>query len=190
MLSKMNKNQHIYVFDVDDTLIDTKACVRAVDAYGNVIFRAGTQTFNAPDSTARLLSPNLRWDFSEFESLEQIISEPTRKPFEILKELVAARKKVFICTCRQNRHMLWKWLHLNGIKIPIERIMCYNQAEGLCPADWKAYHITKVAHDLNNATGWSSPAIVHLYEDDANFKEAIFEDLALAQIEYVDEPIN
>ena len=179
----------IYVFDVDDTLINTKACVRAVDSNGNIIFRAGTQTFNAPDSTARLLTPGLRWDFSEFESLEQIMSEPTREPFETLKELVAARKKVFICTCRQNQHMLWKWLRRNNIKIPMERIMCYDASEGLSPADWKAYHITKVAHDLNNATGWSEQVVVHLWEDDQNFKDAIFEDLSLALIEYVDEPI-
>lgn len=184
------KKIDIYVFDVDDTLIDTKACVRAVDAQGNIIFRAGTQTFNAPDSTSRLLTPGLRWDFSEFESLDQIMSEPHRKPFETLRALVESRKKVFICTCRQNRHMLWKWLHKNGINIPIERIMCYDASEGMCPADWKAYHITKVAHDINNASGWSVQSIVHLFEDDRNFKDAIFEDLSLALIEYVDEPIN
>ena len=86
--------------------------------------------------------------------------------------------------------MLWKWLRTNGIEIPIERIMCYNESEGMCPADWKAYHITKVAHDLNNAAGWSTQTIVHLWEDDANFKEAIFEDLSLALIEYVDESID
>ena len=185
-----SKKQHIYVFDVDDTLIDTKACVRAVDAKGNIIFRAGTQTFNAPESTARLLTPGLSWDFSEFESLEQIFSEPLRNPFHILKDLSLNHKKVYICTCRQDRHMLWKWLRTNGIEIPIERIMCYNESEGMCPADWKAYHITKVAHDLNNTAGWSTQTIVHLWEDDANFKEAIFEDLSLALIEYVDESID
>lgn len=180
----------IYVFDVDDTLIDTKACVRAVDAFGNVVFRAGTQTFNAPDSTSRLLSPGLRWDFSEFESLEQIMSEPSRTPFKKLKELVYDFKKVYICTCRQNQHMLWKWLRKNGINVPIENIMCYDASEGMSPAEWKAYHITKVAHDINNASGWSTQAIVHLYEDDQNFKDAIFEDLSLALIDYVDEPID
>lgn len=184
------KKIDIYVFDVDDTLIDTKACVRAVDANGNVIFRAGTQIFNAPDSTSKLLTPGLRWDFSEFESLDQIMSEPHRKPFEILRTLIEARKKVFICTCRQKRHMLWKWLHKNEIDIPIERIMCYDVSEGMCPADWKAYHITKVAYDINNASGWSVQSVVHLYEDDQNFKDAIFEDLGLAQIDYVDEPID
>lgn len=184
------KKIDIYVFDVDDTLIDTKACVRAVDAFGNVVFRAGTRTFNAPDSTSRLLSPGLRWDFSEFESLEQIMSEPVRLPFRTLQNLSAARKKIFICTCRQNRHMLWKWLQKNGINIPIERIMCYDASEGMSPADWKAYHITKVAHDINNASGWTTQAKVHLYEDDQHFKDAIFEDLSLALIEYVDEPID
>lgn len=183
------KKIDIYVFDVDDTLIDTKACVRAIDAEGNVIFRAGTQTFNAPDSTSRLLSPGLRWDFSEFESLEQIMSEPHRKPFEVLKALVEARKKVFICTCRQQRHMLWKWLQRNGINVPIERIMCYDASENMRPADWKAYHITKIAVDITWAMDGQRP-VVHLFEDDQNFKDAIFEDLSLAQIDYIDEPID
>lgn len=189
-MKKISETTNIYVFDVDDTLIDTKACVRAVDAAGNIVFRAGTQTFNAPDSTSKLLTPGLRWDFSEFESLEQIMSEPKRAPFEKLKKLAADRKKVYICTCRQKRHMLWKWLALNGIRIPIDHIMCYDASEGMSPADWKAYHITKVAHDIANANYWSTNVIVHLYEDDRNFKDAIFEDLSLAQINYIDEPID
>lgn len=190
MKGKEIMEQHMYVFDVDDTLIDTKACVRAIDANGNIIFRAGTKIFNAPDSTAQLLTPGLRWDFSEFESLDQMLSETLREPFETLKQLVDESQTVYICTCRQNRHMIWKWLRRNGIDIPMERIMCYNASEGLSPADWKAYHITKVAHDLDNASNWPTQTIVHLWEDDRNFKEAIFDDLSLALIEYVDESIN
>ena len=86
--------------------------------------------------------------------------------------------------------MLWKWLALNGIRIPIDHIMCYDASEGVSPADWKAYHITKVAHDIANANYWSINVLVHLYEDDRNFKDAIFEDLSLAQINYIDEPID
>lgn len=179
----MKKND-IYIFDVDDTLIDTKACVRAVDANGNVVFRAGTKTFNAPDSTSRLLTPGLSWDFSEFESLDQILIEPTRKPFNILYELAAkCPNDVYICTCRQKQYMLWKWLAMNDIHIPVKNIMCYNAESGLTSADWKAHAIYYVAIRYDNPN-------IHIWEDDPDFKTAIFNKLSENLIDYVDEPIN
>lgn len=184
----MLKRTDIYVFDVDDTLIDTKACIRAIDANGNVVFRAGTKVFNAPDSTSRLLTPGLRWDFSEFESLDQILIEPTRKPFNILRELAAKDPNhVYICTCRQKQYMLWKWLAMNDIHIPASNIMCYNAESGLSSADWKAEAVTKVAHLMNQG---NESAYVHLWEDDTNFKEAILNSLSDSFIDCIDEPIN
>lgn len=178
----------IYVFDVDDTLIDTRACIRAVDRDGHTVFRAGTKAFNAPDSTSRLLTPGLRWDFTEFISLDQIMSEPTRKPFETLKSLAADPRNVsdiYICTCRQARTMLWNWLALNGIKIPLTNIYCYDASTGLTSAEWKGKTVCSIARKYNQ-----EDCVVHVWEDDKNFKESIFDELSLALIQYVDEPLD
>lgn len=179
------KKPHIHVFDVDDTLIDTQACIRAIDSEGNIVFRAGTKVFNAPDSTARLLTPGLKWDFTEFESLDQMMSEPKRAPFKrLMQEAAINRNNCYICTCRQKRQMLWRWLTKNGIHIPIANIFCYDNTTGLSPADWKAETICSTAwkYDCGNV-------VVHIYEDDEHFKEAILEDLSLALINYVEETI-
>ncbi len=129
----------LYIFDVDDTLIDTKACIRAIDKDGNTVFRAGTKVFNAPDSTERLLQPGLTWDFTEFESLEQIMSEPKLPAFEALCRAVQDDEFVIILTARQKWVMLHAWLVANGIDFPIDHIFCYDRSSKLNVPEWKGY---------------------------------------------------
>lgn len=126
----------VYIFDVDDTLIATTACIRAIDETGKVVFKAGTKVFNAPDSTERLLRPGLTWDFSEFESLEQIMSEPAKPAFNYLKSL-PAHSKIYIITARQRQDMLHKWLRENNVHIGIDHIYCFDRSFDGTVAQWK-----------------------------------------------------
>lgn len=118
-------NINVYIFDVDDTLIDTKARIRAVDRDGNVCFTAGTKVFNAPDSK-RLLKPGQTWDFTEFESLEQLMSERKRNPFKLLQRLNPARNYIFILTARQCELNLYTWLAKNGVDAGQVKVCCYD----------------------------------------------------------------
>lgn len=157
----------IYIFDVDDTLIDTKACIRAIDENGNEVFRAGTKVFNAPDSTERLLRPGLSWDFSEFESLEQIKSERTLEPFNVLMA-VADKYPCYIITARQRNDMLHTWLNDAGIKIDIDNIFCFNRDYKGTVAHWKE-------ETLLNIIMQEGAGEVHIYEDDVNNLRAMEE---------------
>jgi len=153
--------KNVYIFDVDDTLIDTKACIRAIDEHGNVVMRAGTKEFNAPDSTERLLTPGLHWDFSEFESLEQIMSETKLPAFWTLGGQHGNPNSVcYIITARQKQMMLFSWLMQNNIFVPIERIMCYERGTGTV-ADFKARMMYKILADNPNCN-------IHIYEDDVH----------------------
>lgn len=128
--------EYVYIFDVDDTLIATTACIRAIDEKGEVVFKAGTKVFNAPNSTERLLRPGLSWDFSEFESLEQIMSEPTKPAFDYLKSL-PAHSKIYIITARQKQDMLHKWLLENNVCIGADHIYCFDRNFDGTVAQWK-----------------------------------------------------
>lgn len=150
----------IYIFDVDDTLIDTRACIRAVDESGQIIFRAGTKEFNNPKNAEQLLLPGLRWDFTEFESLEQICSEPTLPAFDVLKEVIKNKNNsVHIITARQSIWMLHDWLWANGIPIEYSHIHCYDRDAGETVAQFKARTLTGIYEG-------STYNDVYIYEDD------------------------
>ena len=135
--------EFVYIFDVDDTLIATTACIRAINEAGEVVFKAGTKVFNAPDSTERLLRPGLTWDFSEFESLEQIMSEPAKPTFNYLKSL-PPHSKIYIITARQRQDMLHQWLLNNNVHIDIDHIYCFDRSYSGSVAQWKGQVIDSI----------------------------------------------
>ena len=159
---------NVYIFDVDDTLIDTKACIRAIDEHGRVVFKAGTKVFNAPDSTERLLRPGLAWDFTEFESFDQLMSEPLRKPFEILKSLNPEQNRICIATARQCYNELRRWLEVHGVDVNHIQIYCYNRYVPTV-AEWKG----SLLADIICTTKSQDPIRVHIYEDDLNNRVAM-----------------
>lgn len=177
----------VYIFDVDDTLIDTTACVRAVDGTGKIVFKAGTKVFNAPDSTERLLEPGLQWDFSEFTSLHQMIREPHRPPFKVLSTLGENpdnRNKLFIVTARQARDMLYTWLHLEGIPINRNDIYCFDADQFKSVAEYKAHAVNNIIDRC-----WGD-CVVHIWEDDPHFRKAIVNACKSRGIDYVIESID
>jgi hypothetical protein len=149
----------IYIFDVDDTLINTQACVIARDRQGREVFRVGTQTFNRPDSAERLLSPGLTWDFSEFESLEQLFNEPVLPPFKTLSTIRDC-KDVHIITARQCKSALYDWLHENFIGIRYNNIHCYDASKYEKVSDFKAATVKVIYQKAQEKVEW------HIYEDD------------------------
>lgn len=160
-------NINIYIFDVDDTLIDTKARIRAVDHNGNVCFTAGTKVFNSPDSK-RLLKPGQTWDFTEFESLEQLMSERKRKPFELLKRLNPVYNHIFIITARQCKPNLYKWLSQNGIDTKQVKVYCYDHHSPTV-AEYKAQMLTSI---VSSVSALGAPK-VHILEDNEENIEAM-----------------
>lgn len=158
-----NKELHmerIYIFDVDDTLIATTACVCAVNPDGKIVFKAGTKVFNAPDSTERLLQPGLTWDFSEFESLEQLMIEPTKSAFDFLRNL-RSRSNVYIITARQKQAMLQQWLATKDININLNHIHCFDRNYGGTVAQWKGEVVDSIISEHPEHE-------VVIFEDDPN----------------------
>lgn len=162
----MSKNlKNIYVFDVDDTLIGTTACIRAINSKGETVFKVGTKVFNAPDSTERLLAPGLVWDFTEFESLDQLLIEPKLPTFGILANIATEDpQNIHIVTARQCQHVLHKWLLKNCIEIPLDNIHCFDANRYTNVAQWKADEVSFMI-DQN--------CKVYLWEDDQNNIESI-----------------
>lgn len=173
--------ESVYVFDVDDTLINTTACIRAIDESGNVVFKAGTKVFNAPDSTERLLRPGLYWDFSEFESLEQIMSEPTKPAFEYLRSL-PAHSKIYIITARQRADMIQTWLLNNGVELPIDRVHCLDRTYAGSVAQWKGEVIKGIirSHPYHKMV---------IFEDDLNNINAMSETCKLNDVPVTIMPV-
>lgn len=158
--------KELFIFDVDDTLINTKACIRAM-LDGEVIFKVGTKVYNAPESAEQLLRPGMTWDFTEFESLEQIASEQTLPAFEELKALAKIwPNQIYIITARQNHRMLHDWLFMNGINIPYENVRCFDYTQNYNVAAWKANELKSIIDKYQSTE-------VHLWEDDANNRRAI-----------------
>lgn len=150
----------LYIFDVDDTLINTQACVRAIDANGNILFRAGTKVFNAPNSTERLLTTGMTWDFSEFESYDQLIKEPHLHAMDVLKSQIG--RDIHIITARQCHEELYAWLYgYEGVDIKRENIHCYDRNYPGTVAEWKASVLDRIISQCQ-------PSEVEIYEDDEN----------------------
>lgn len=147
----------LYIFDIDDTLIDTKACVRLVDEDGIIVARFGTKVYNGAVNTEALLQPGCRLDYSEFESLEQMKSEPTKPAMDILQSL-KNMEDVYIITARRNRRMLYTYFHYLGIDIPEDHIRTNNEGVKNV-ASWKASILRSLIDQYDKA---------EIYEDDLN----------------------
>lgn len=133
----MNINR-VYIFDVDDTLINTKACVRMVDNRGIVRATLSSRKYNEHYSTSDLLYNRLTPDYSEFNSLEILRKEQKRGVFSILEELSSlCPENVYIITSRDARDTIYIWLEECGVILPLENIYT-NELSPLPLGEWKA----------------------------------------------------
>lgn len=163
----------LYIFDVDDTLIDTTAKVRIVNVYNQIVARVGTKTYNAPKTAERLLDKGLRFDYSEFNSLEQIMKEPKRTPFTSLISAAATKgDRCYIITAREDRNMLWLWLKSNGVNIPADNIIV-NERVDLELAEWKKRKLYGICAQVHNPDFHNLN--IKIWEDDEACRQAMME---------------
>ena len=134
----------VYIFDIDDTLINTKACVKMVDNKGVVRAVLSSQKYNTRYSTSDLLYNHLTPDYSEFNSLEILKNEPKRSVFNILEELSAeCPENVYIITAREAKAIIHEWLEECGVAIPLENIYT-NELSPLPLGKWKAEKMMEI----------------------------------------------
>lgn len=141
----------LYIFDIDDTLIDTKACVRLVDRYDNIIARFGTKVYNGAVNTGTLIQPGCKLDYYEFESFERIKTEPIKQAMDVLMSMKNL-EDVYIITARRNRKMLYAYFHYLRIDIKESHIHTNNQNG---PIDtWKGNTLAKLIDKYDKVEIW------------------------------------
>lgn len=121
----LKQHEKAYVFDLDNTLIDTQAKVKIRDKEGNICDEFNSQQYNKFGHEFAV-KENYTLDFSEFESLEQLMKEPLLPLFKTLKKIhdTEGEKNIFICTARNKPWMIWNWLTEHGVFIPKQNVLC------------------------------------------------------------------
>lgn len=116
--------KEIYIFDIDNTLIDTQAQVKLTYSDGTTKYYNSTE-FNAMDSyQLRRNSHKITLDFSEFDSLDQLLKEPfIEKNWNLLKEAYNSGHMIFILTSRYNHNEIFQWLNHNQIFLSKDKIL-------------------------------------------------------------------
>ena len=154
----MNK---IFVFDLDNTLIDTQAKVRVLDSNVNVVYLLVSKFYNYKEK-----HDGKTLDFSEFDDLYQLLSEPELPTMECLIHcLNKYPKQTYILTARQDPYIIHNWALVKGLyELAFKNIKCvdFNQ--------YDATHEAKVEY----IKSWiSSNTQVFFWDDDArNIKAA------------------
>ena len=173
-MRKKKQNEIAYVFDLDNTLIDTQAKVKIWDKEGKVYSEFNSQQYNkfSHDYTVR---ENCTMDFSEFESFEQLMKEPLLPLFEKLKKIhdQKGEKNIFICTARTKPWMIWNWLTEHGIFIPKQNVLCKFLEEAT--EDHKARSVRNLSRIFDFIT---------IYEDENQYRFAMEEVLQNTDCEF------
>lgn len=178
----MKKDNRIYIFDIDDTLIDTQAKVRVLSHSGEIMERLGTQFHNN-----HIYEGNVNLDFSEFEDLDQLLSEKDLPAMACLEWcLENDPDHTFILTARQCKEVIFKWLRLKGLmNIRYNNIQCAGSFKTMAIA--KAFYtqemITKNLKPAHTCEKGSECPMVFLWEDDVNNIRAIRERMESMPIE-------
>lgn len=158
----MNK---IFVFDLDNTLIDTQAKVRVLNSNGDVIDRLDSKFYND-----NVKHNGKTLDFSEFDDPYQLLSEPELPAMECLINcLQKYPNQTYILTARQDRNIIHLWALYKGLhKMRLDNIQC---------VDFNQYNDTHIAK-VEYIKSWISDRTqVFFWDDDALNIEAAFKAL-------------
>lgn len=185
--------KHIFIFDVDDTLIDTKAKVLVRDANGKVIDEVGTMVHNNRQNKGELGSYTL--DYSQFESLDQILSEPKLPAWRELQYVTKRISEVVgttyefanisLCTARQNKQMLKDWLDYSGIREYRVNIHSVDFGRTKTTAEGKALYINELIDEYDGEN-----LRFHIWEDNADNIKAMREAIWARSSENIDRYID
>lgn len=113
----------IAVFDLDDTIIVSKAKIKVCDANTGECFELTPEEFNEYQR-----KPGHQLDFSEFKSLEIMKAGQLIDYYlKILKTAYKSKVAVGIVTARDDREMIFRWLreHL-GLRIDKDLVFAVN----------------------------------------------------------------
>ncbi len=110
----------LVLFDLDDTLFITTACVKVVDSTGNERARLSSSDYNTYS-----LKADEHFDYSEFRDADKFAAEsiPNEKMLWLLQEYVCSGFDVRVLTARADfdcKHTFLTALEESGI--PIDRI--------------------------------------------------------------------
>lgn len=96
----------ILVFDLDDTLVITKAMIKVCDRTNGECYELTPEEFNSYEK-----NPNHDLDFSDFKSLEVMKAGQLIDYYlKIFKEAYKMKLAVGIVTARDDRDMIYRWL--------------------------------------------------------------------------------
>lgn len=185
--------KHIFIFDVDDTLIDTKAKVLVRDTNGKVIDEVGTMVHNNRQNKGELGSYTL--DYSQFESLDQILSEPKLPAWRELQYVTKRISEVVgttyefanisLCTARQNKQMLKDWLDYSGIREYRVGIRSVDFERTKTTAEGKALYINELIDQYDGEN-----LRFHIWEDNVDNIKAMREAICARSSENIDRYID
>lgn len=151
----------IFVFDLDNTLIDTQAKVRVLNSNGDVIDRLDSKFYND-----NVKHNGKTLDFSEFDDPYQLLSEPELPAMECLINcLQKYPNQTYILTARQDPYIIRNWALLKGLyELKFKNIQCVDFSQ------YNATHTAKVEY----IKSWISDRTkVFFWDDDVlNIKAA------------------
>jgi hypothetical protein len=113
----------IAVFDLDDTIVVSKAKIKVCDANTGECFELTPEEFNEYQR-----QPGHQLDFSQFKSLEIMKAGKLIDYYlKILKDAYRSKVAVGIVTARDDREMIFRWLreHL-GLRIDKDLVFAVN----------------------------------------------------------------
>lgn len=155
-----------YIFDIDNTLIDTQAKVIIKNSIGEPIRRLSSKEYN---SRANNFGYNMHdIDFAEFDSLSQLLQERKLPTFYTLKDLYKTHtgKNIFICTCRENIRMIKEWLRVFDIDLPITNIVTFDPRIFKTGTDVKQFTVRYLASRYDE---------LHIWEDEHKFIDVMID---------------
>ena len=114
----------IFIFDIDNTLLNSDAKIHVVDDNGNIVKSLTSEEFNN-----YVLPDNFKFDFSEFSDLKMLLKSKLKPYFEILIREYFKGTHISILTARGNFQMIKKFFLQKGIDIKSNLIFAVGSSE-------------------------------------------------------------
>lgn len=105
----MENNETLYVFDLDDTLIETTAKIHCT-VYGR------NYVLTTHEYAELKSADKAQMDFSEFNSFEKLVSEKFKPLFHVWKGLIEGGYNVLLLTAREAKPIIESWLKFCGVE--------------------------------------------------------------------------
>lgn len=105
-------NNKILLFDIDDTLITSDACVYVLNRKNKVVRKLTSNEYNS-----YVLKKNEHYDFRDFDNPEILRNARFTKYWNILLKEYIKGNKIGIVTAREDKEMIYNFLLENGVDI-------------------------------------------------------------------------